>query len=559
MPPSSSSFTPTSVVVRDLVVVRDGLTVLDGIDLVLAPGDRVGVVGPNGVGKSTLLQAVAGHIEPERGSVDLAPPSANVGLLPQEPDRRPDETVRALVARRTGVAAADVELDAATVALGAGEAGAEERYADALDRWVRLGAADLDARTAEAWASLGGSAAVLDQPTSTLSGGEAARASLASILLTRVDVLLLDEPTNDLDTDGLDRLGAFVEGERRPMLIVSHDRWFLERTVTEVLEIDEHRRTAARFGGGWQAYLDLRATARRHAEEEYSEYQEKRSDLTGRSQQHRLWSNRGVGKAKKDTSEKDKNIRAGRIEGAERGMHKAAKLEKAIERLDRDAVEKPWEGWQLNLDLVAAPRSGDVVARLSAAVLERGTFRLGPVDVEIGWGERVAILGPNGSGKSTLLDALLGRGGLVSGSQWMGPGVIVGELDQRRLGLPFDRPLLDGFGAAGGLLPRESRSLLAKFGLGTEHVGRTPAALSPGERTRAGLALFMARQVNCLVLDEPTNHLDLPAIEQLEQALGSWSGTLLLVTHDRRFLDAVAIDRTIDLGAGDRLPGPGAG
>ena len=553
MPPTSSLPTiPTSVVVRDLVVVRDGLTVLDGVDLVLAPGDRIGVVGPNGVGKSTLLQAVAGLVAPERGSVELQPPSANVNLLPQEPDRRPDETVRALVARRTGVAAADAELDAATLAMGTGEEGADERYADALDRWVRLGAADLDARTAEAWASLGGQAAVLDQCTSTLSGGEAARASLTSILLTMADVVLLDEPTNDLDTDGLERLGEFVERERRPMLIVSHDRWFLERAVTEVVEIDEHRRTAARFGGGWTAYLELKAIARRHAEEEYGEYQDRRSQLTGQSQQHRLWSHRGVGKAKKDTSEKDKNIRAGRIEGAERGASKAAKIDKALERLKREAVEKPWEGWQLKLDLVAAPRSGDVVARLSAAVIERGAFRLGPIDVEIGWGERVAILGPNGSGKSTLLDALLGRDGLVAGSQWMGPGVVVGELDQRRLGLPFDRPLLDGFIAAGRLLPQESRSLLAKFGLGTEHVSRPPSALSPGERTRAGLALFMARQVNCLVLDEPTNHLDLPAIEQLEQALGSWTGTLLLVTHDRRFLDSVAIDRSIDLG---RLPG----
>jgi ATPase subunit of ABC transporter with duplicated ATPase domains len=549
MPPTSSLPTiPTSVIVRDLVVVRAGLTVLDGIDLVLAPGDRIGVVGPNGVGKSTLLQAVAGLVAAERGSVALQPPSANVNLLPQEPDRKPDETVRALVARRTGVAAADAELDAATLAMGTGEEGADERYADALDRWVRLGAADLDARTAEAWASLGGQAAVLDQFTSTLSGGEAARASLTSILLTMADVVLLDEPTNDLDTDGLERLGEFVERERRPMLIVSHDRWFLERTVTEVVEIDEHRRTAARFGGGWNAYLELKAIARRHAEEEYGEYQDRRSQLSGQSQQHRLWSHRGVGKAKKDTSEKDKNIRAGRIEGAERGAGKAAKIDKALERLEREAVEKPWEGWQLKLDLVAAPRSGDVVARLSAAVIERGEFRLGPIDVEIGWGERVAILGPNGSGKSTLLDALLGRGALVAGSQWMGPGVVAGELDQRRLGLPLDRPLLDGFGAAGGLLPQESRSLLAKFGLGTEHVSRPPSALSPGERTRAGLALFMARQVNCLVLDEPTNHLDLPAIEQLEQALGSWTGTLLLVTHDRRFLDAVAIDRTIDLG-----------
>jgi ATPase subunit of ABC transporter with duplicated ATPase domains len=212
-------------------------------------------------------------------------------------------------------------------------------------------------------------------------------------------------------------------------------------------------------------------------------------------------------------------------------------------------VDKPWEGWQLHLDVAAAPRSGDLVAQLSAAVVERGAFRLGPIDELIGWGERVAILGPNGSGKTTLLGALLGRVPLAAGSQRIGPSVVVGELDQARARFDGPEPLLDAVTAATGLAVSEARSLLAKFGLGAEHVLGRADRLSPGERTRASLALLMASGSNLLVLDEPTNHLDLPAIEQLEQALGTWSGTLLLVTHDRRFLDAVAIDRTIDVDA----------
>jgi ATPase subunit of ABC transporter with duplicated ATPase domains len=169
--------------------------------------------------------------------------------------------------------------------------------------------------------------------------------------------------------------------------------------------------------------------------------------------------------------------------------------------------------------------------------------------VEVRWAERVAILGANGSGKTTLIESLLGRLPLVSGTRWMGPGVVVGELDQARRRFALDRPVLDGLMAATGMLVSEARSLLAKFGLGAGHVVRPAAELSPGERTRAALALLMASGTNCLVLDEPTNHLDLPAIEQLESALRTWQGTLLLVTHDRRFLDAVDVDRVLDLAA----------
>jgi ATPase subunit of ABC transporter with duplicated ATPase domains len=211
-------------------------------------------------------------------------------------------------------------------------------------------------------------------------------------------------------------------------------------------------------------------------------------------------------------------------------------------------AQKPWEGWDLHLELAPSRRSGDVVARLVDAVVERGTFRLGPISLEVAWADRLAIVGPNGSGKTTLLRALLGELPLASGERWMGPGVVVGELDQGRRRFLTDEPLIAAFTKASGLLVQPARSLLAKFGLTAEHVERPAASLSPGERTRATLALLMAAGANCLVLDEPTNHLDLPAIEQLEQALDDYEGTLLLVTHDRRLLEALAITRTLQLG-----------
>ncbi|HKC78220.1 MAG TPA: ATP-binding cassette domain-containing protein, partial [Gaiellaceae bacterium] len=209
-----------------------------------------------------------------------------------------------------------------------------------------------------------------------------------------------------------------------------------------------------------------------------------------------------------------------------------------------EKVEKPYEPWELRLSLGSGARSGDVVVRLENAVVERGSFRLGPLELEVAWGDRLAIAGPNGSGKTTLLDALLGRLPLAAGTRWIGPGVVLGELEQDRAALGGLQTLLEVFR---DFEEETSRTLLAKFGLGAEDVLRPAASLSPGERTRAGLALLTARGVNCLVLDEPTNHLDVEAIEELERALAAYDGTVMLVTHDRRFLETFAATRTIEL------------
>ncbi len=537
-----------TVVARGVTVTRGAMTVLDEIDLTVAPGQRIGVVGPNGVGKTTLLQVLAGRIRPDAGAVRLSPPTANVGYLPQEPDRRPGETAQGFLARRTGVAAADLELGAATAALASSRPGADDRYAVALERWLQLGGADLEARAGEVWADLGLPPGLLAQPTATLSGGQAARLELAAVLLSQFDVYLLDEPTNDLDLDGLDRLEGFVEQLQAPVVLVSHDRAFLERTVTSVVELDDHTHRATRFEGGWSSYQAEQVVARRHAEEAYTGYASKRSDLEERARRQRAWTREGIARAVKHPKDGDKHIRRKAIASAEGRSHDAKRTDRALERLDR--VDKPWEGWELRLELATTARSGDVVARLDGAVVARGAFRLGPVDVQVGWADRVGIVGPNGSGKTTLLAALLGRVPLTKGERWLGPSVVVGELDQARRRLDPDADLLDAFLAATAMTVSDARTLLAKFGLGVDHVGRAVGQLSPGERTRAVLALFSASGVNCLVLDEPTNHLDLAAIEQLEQALATFEGTLLLVTHDRRLLEAVELDRILDVREG---------
>ncbi|MFF4405945.1 ABC-F family ATP-binding cassette domain-containing protein [Streptomyces sp. NPDC001262] len=537
-----------TLVAKDLAAGHGDRTLFSGLDLVVAPGDVIGLVGANGAGKSTLLRLLAGLGTPDEGTVRTGPASATVGHLPQEPERREGETVGAFLARRTGVTAAQAALDAATQELVDGAPGADDAYAVALERWLGLGGADLEERAEDIVASLGLTVG-LDRPMTALSGGQAARAGLASLLLSRYDVFLLDEPTNDLDLDGLARLEEFVTGLRAGTVLVSHDREFLARTVDQVLELDLAQQQVNLYGGGYEAYLEERATARRHAREAYEEYADTRAGLEARARTQRNWMEKGVRNARRKATDNDKIGRKLRAESTEKQAAKARQTERLIERLD--VVEEPRKEWELRMEIAAAPRSGAVVATLRGAAARRGAFAFGPVDLQIDWADRVAITGANGSGKSTLLAALLGRLPLEAGSAALGPGVVVGEVDQARALFFGDEALLDAFGAAvPDTAPADVRTLLAKFGLKAAHVLRPAATLSPGERTRAALALLQARGVNLLVLDEPTNHLDLPAIEQLESALASYRGTLLLVTHDRRMLDAVHTTRRIEVAEG---------
>jgi ATPase subunit of ABC transporter with duplicated ATPase domains len=503
-------------------------TILDGASVLVAPGARTGVVGPNGSGKTTLLRLLAGLDQPDSGSVERRPPSLNVGYLAQEADIRPDETLLAYLERSASVGAAAAKMDSLAARLGEAPELAEQ-HAEALERFLSLGGADFLARAREVVERVAIGAERLDRPLGTLSGGETARAKLAAILLSRFDVLLLDEPTNDLDFPGLELLERFVAATSSALVLVSHDRAFLEQAVDRVVEFEAETRRIREFAGGWAEYERLRLVGRRGDEAAYKNYVSERSRFEGL-----LRTRRGEAQA------------AGRMSDR-RGTHALmSKVRSADRRLERlEEVEKPWSPWRLRLFL-GSERAGDVVAQLSGAVVEQGSFRLGPIDLEVRHGDRLAIAGPNGSGKTTLIRALVGDLPLAAGSRYVGPGVRFGELEQDRAWLESDRPLLALF-AQRTLMPAgEARTLLAKFALRDE-VTRSASSLSPGERTRAVLAVLSAQRANALVLDEPTNHLDLEAIEQLELALEDYDGTLVLVTHDRRFLERVAPTTTLDL------------
>lgn len=518
-------------------------TVISEVDLSVSPGERVGLIAPNGVGKSTLLRLLAGELPPETGSVSS---TGTVAHLTQETLHRAGESLRDHLARRTGIARAEQWLQREAEALAEGGGAG---YSDAFDHWTTIGAGDFDERADVVCERLGLRADLLDgREPDELSGGRQARLRLAAVLLTRADVLLLDEPTNDLDAAGLDLLENHVNGYQGAIVLVSHDREFLARTTTAIAELDEFSHGITVFGGGWDAYVEEKANAGRRAREEYDAYSAKRDSLVRRSRQVKEWSRQGVHRAnsaKARRDEPDKNVRAGRTQAAENTASRSSVVDRQLARLEE--VEEPREAWRLRLSLPSAGRGSSVAFTLRQAVVRRGDVTLGPVDLTIGAGERWRITGPNGSGKSTLLGALLGRVPLLEGDRSIGPGVVVGEVDQLRAEFASDTSALRIVADASGLQDVEVRTLLAKFRLGADAVLRPARELSPGERTRAGLALLQARGTNCSVLDEPTNHLDLPAIEQLEQALETYAGTLLLVTHDRRLASAVRVDHEINV------------
>ena len=483
---------------HDISVHRGADAVLERVSLAVTPGSRIGVVGPNGRGKTTLLRALAGIEKLDAGSISRNPPSLRVGYLSQERDVRDGESVLEYFARR-----------------------ADERPTKALQ--ARIGAA---LRRVALEVSL-------DRELAELSGGERSRAALASILLSRFDIYLLDEATNDLDFAGLELLERFVDSVEGGIVLVSHDRAFLDRTVDRIVELEAGTDRVHQYVGGWTEYEAARERARVKHGKAFAEWSSERARFS------------------KLHADRREQARAGGKQADRRGTHalmsKTRAAARRVELLDRDRVEKPWRPWELQLDLAPRGRTGDLVVELEGVVVERDGFRLGPIDLIVGWGDRISIAGPNGSGKTTLIDALLGRLSLSGGSRRVGPSVVFGEIGQDRDLFAPDEPLLGSFCRAAGLPHGDARALLAKFDLTASHVLRPGGRLSPGERTRAELAVQTARGAGCLVFDEPTNHLDLPAVEELERALGDFDGTLLLVSHDRRFLESVGVTRVVDL------------
>jgi ATPase subunit of ABC transporter with duplicated ATPase domains len=558
---------PSSLDARQITVHHGPRTVLRDVDLAVHPHSRIGLIGPNGSGKSTLLRVLAGLDRPDAGTVTHG---GTVGYLPQvagDAARRPvaasdgphdppaaaTPTAREIIRERTGVAAADRRLEREAERLAAGNLEAIDAHTEALEQWMALGGADLEPRIAAAADEVGLAATLLDRPLDQLSGGQAARVGLAAIRVSHHDVLLLDEPTNHLDHAGLALLRRIIAEHRGGIVLVSHDRAILDDAADRLVVLgdpDEPAGTAVEHTGDYAAWERRRDEQRRRAHAEHEQAVDARDQLKAAEDEARRRASAAQRKASRggrgipDPDKHNREWVKSRADGVQHRAKVIAGRAAAVEIPD-----KPWIPPTLRLQLTAAEQRGGTAIRLDGVRVDRGDWSLGPVDLSLAYGDRVLLTGPNGSGKSTLIGVLTRRIEPTAGRLTVAPGTVIAELGQARDRLvDHAGSTVDAVRAVTEQDTTDARTTLATFGLPAEVVQRSPATLSPGELTRAELAVLAATRTTVLVLDEPTNHLDIASLEAVEAALAGWPGALVVASHDQRFRAALEVNRTLDLG-----------
>jgi ATP-binding cassette, subfamily F, member 3 len=499
-----------------LAIVYGATDVVRDLSFQVEPRQRLGIVGANGSGKSSLLKAISGEINPTAGSLTLAP-RARTAYLAQELEASPHESVYEdashsrpdIIGLRTRLAELEIAM--------AGGTGAEltllvENYGDVQHEYERLDGYAYDNRVAEVLHGVGLTEADQALSPSALSGGQRRRLALARLLLQDADLLLLDEPTNHLDLEAIEWLEEFLRLSRAGMLIVSHDRRFLEHTADDILELQ------AGFGewypGNYRQYLRLRRERRAVRQKEY----EAQQDYITR------------------TEEFIRRYKAGQRAREARGR------QTKLDRLDR--VAPPSDDQQIRIRLRASSTS-DLIFQSDGLTLSYpspagSAWQLAMPAFTINAGERVAIVGPNGSGKTSLLKALLGELRPLKGRVKTGPRVTMRYYDQHLADLDPNKTVLTELQDAFGLPEETLRTFLGRLLFRGEDAFKVIRSLSGGEKSRVALAKLMLDDAGLLLLDEPTNHLDIPAQEMLEEALQDFEGTIVFVSHDRYFIDAIA-------------------
>ncbi len=530
------------LVLENVSRIVPGRVLFEQVHLVVHPGDRLGLVGPNGSGKTSLLRVIAGLDEPTDGRV-IRRPGLRVAYLPQEVESEADAGTPLLEValagaddvRALGRELARLEEELSALGAGGGPAGRlaeiSERYGELRALYEWFGGDALEARARQVLSGLGFRPDELERPLGTFSGGWRMRALMARLLLSGADLLLLDEPTNHLDLEALAWLEAHLAASPAALLVVSHDRVFLDRVVRKVVDLVRGRLRVTT--GGYTAWL----AARRREREEVA-----RRDRQLAREEERLarFVTRFGAKATKAAQAKDKE----RLLEQVRARRAALSMDPAAEV--RIRVPDP-------------PRAPDPLVVLEGAAKRFGSRQVfAGVDLVLRPGDRLAVLGPNGSGKTTLLRLLAGEILPDEGRREASRGVVVGRFAQHQLETmdPECTVLEELARGAPGRRPEELRAALGALGLGAGHVERRVATLSGGERARLALARLFLHPSNLLLLDEPTNHLDLPLREALEEALAAWPGTLVVVSHDRAFLARLAREvLVVEGGRVERLAG----
>ncbi len=487
----------------------DDFLVLDGIDFSLRRGERIGIVGPNGIGKSTLLKITAGIDKDYEGKVHA---KKGVKYIPQEISG--DElnmSVLKFLQKENG--------------------GGVQNVASSFFQKLNL------------------SIDIFDKKISELSGGEKNKVAITRILISPHDTLLLDEPTNNLDFETLWFLERVIKKSKKTFLIISHDRKFLDNFVSKILEIGEFSKKATMYDGTFSQYMSERKA---RVEKEWSDYNEtikKNAKIKSAADKH-LKSVAVIDKTLKDKRKMsrkitDKDHLASGMIGERAGKigRQAKVLKNRLEKMTIDTQEKPKQRLPIKLDLVVTEKSGDRVLNIEKVEKQIGNTKIGPLDLSVVYGDRILIVGANGTGKSTLIKMILGESKIDKGNLKVGKRVKFGYLPQET-NFETNETLRKKFLATTDKEEGEMRKILNRFGLTEEDMKKKITDLSPGERSRFILATLVAQTANCLVLDEPSNHLDLEALGALEQALEKYKGTLIVVSHDRHFIDNINVAKT---------------
>jgi ATP-binding cassette subfamily F protein 3 len=490
--------------------------VLRAVTFQINPRERVGLVGRNGAGKTTIFRLVTGQEETDRGEVVLLR-GLRIGLLEQQPTFEGELSVRdEALSVFTEIRAMEEEMTRLEHAMSDAKDGALDEamhsYSDLRHAYEFAGGFSYHARAEAVLAGLGFSDDELDKPAEQLSGGQKGRLALAKLLLSEPDVLLLDEPTNHLDVNAVEWLEDFLSEYKSAFVIISHDRFLLDRTATKIIELDGGRATV--YPGNYSAYTRQREERRLVQAREYEEQQE----LIARTED---FIRRNI------AGQKTKQAKSRR---------------KMLERIERvEAVRDERVG---DFRLHGVARTGDnvlAVADLSIGY-DKGALATG-ISFLLRRGERLGIIGPNGSGKTTFLKTVLGEIQSISGGLTWGANVNIEYFDQELSSLDLGSTVIEEIAAvAPRATPGELRSYLAKFLFTGDDILKPVAALSGGEQSRLALAKLIYSRANVLVMDEPTNHLDIPSREALEAALAQFPGTIITVSHDRYFLDKLATE-----------------
>ncbi len=522
-------------------------TILEDVSFSIGPGQRDGLIGPNGCGKTTLLRILAGEEEPDQGFIARAPGDLRVGYLPQGLELPPDQTLGEALRAAIGdpqSAEAQVARLATALARDPGNLSLQDAYDRALLQLQAAHQADFG-EAAAVQTALGLDQLEENQPVGQLSGGQKTRLSLALVLLGRPQLLLLDEPTNHLDIGMLEWLEGWLSGFPGAALIVSHDRTFLDHTVERILDLEPETHKLREYTGNYSAYYDqyLAEQERQMAayKDQAAEIRRMRQDIQ-RTKQQAAW-------VEQTTTSRQPGVRRYAKKVAKKALSREKKLDRYLESDER--LEKPIPGWQMKLAFGEIPGEGDGAQRLGKDVLSTENLAVGysPADpllenleIEIQPHRRIAFTGPNGCGKTTLLRTLAGRLPPLAGRVHLGASVKLGYMSQEQESLDLARNAADIIRSYAPLNETEARSFLHYFLFSGDDALRPADQLSYGERARLMLATLVAQGCNLLLLDEPINHLDIPSRTRFEQALAQFDGAILAVVHDRYFIDSFASD-----------------